>query len=383
MVKLADNALLVLKERYLLKGTNGTHDETPEEMFRRVATEVAEAERKWGGEKEVKNWSESFFEIMKRLVFLPNSPTLMNAGTEAGQLSACFVLPVEDSLEDIFYTLKQAALIQQKGGGTGFNFSHLRPKGDPVCTSGGYSSGPVSFIKIFNAVTAHVKQGGKRRGANMGILNVNHPDIEEFIAAKREKNTLQNFNISVGISDAFMKSVYGNDSWDLIHPNNRKVIKTLDSGKLWNQIVQNAWLHGDPGLIFLGTINANNPTPTLGEIEATNPCGEVPLMPYESCSLGSINLSKLTNGKNGVTSVDWMGLEKIINIAIRFLDDVIEVNKYPDPEIKKTTLENRKIGLGVMGWAEMLIKLGIQYDTEEAVELASRLMRFIQEKSKA
>lgn len=383
MVKLADNALLVLKERYLLKGNNGSHDETPEEMFGRVARAVAEAERKWGGEKEVKHWTASFLDIMRRLVFLPNSPTLMNAGTDSGQLSACYVLPVEDSLEDIFNTLKQAALIQQKGGGTGFNFSHLRPKGDRVYTSGGYASGPVSFIKIFDAATAHVKQGGKRRGANMGVLNVNHPDIEEFISAKKEKDTLQNFNVSVGITDAFMKAVCGNASWDLIHPNNKKVTKTLDSGKLWQQIVENAWLHGDPGLLFLDTLNAHNPTPPLGKIEATNPCGEVPLMPYESCNLGSINLSKFTNGPNGTKSVDWVGLEKTINIAIRFLDDVIEVNKYPDPEIRKITLENRKIGLGVMGWAEMLVKIGIPYDSEEAVELASRLMRFIQKKSKA
>ncbi|HSI74455.1 MAG TPA: adenosylcobalamin-dependent ribonucleoside-diphosphate reductase [Lunatimonas sp.] len=379
MVKLADNALLVLKERYLLKGTNRTPDETPEEMFRRVATEVAEAERKWGGEKEVKNWSESFFEVMKSLAFLPNSPTLMNAGTESGQLSACFVLPVKDSIEDIFTTLKQAALIQQKGGGTGFNFSLLRPKGDPVYTSGGYASGPVSFMKIFDVATTHVKQGGKRRGANMGILNVNHPDIEEFIAAKREQNSLQNFNISVGITDSFMNAVYGNGTWNLVHPNTKKVVKTLDSKKLWYQIVENAWSHGDPGLIFLDTINSSNPTPYLGEMEATNPCGEVPLMPYESCNLGSINLSKLTVGR----SVDWRKLEKTINVAIRFLDDVIEVNQYPDPEIRKKTLENRKIGLGVMGWAEMLVKLGIPYDTEEAVKLASRLMQFIQEKSKA
>jgi len=383
MVKLSDNAMLVLKERYLLKGANGFQDETPEEMFHRVAVAVAEAERKWGGEEEVKKWSESFFEVMRKLVFLPNSPTLMNAGTASGQLSACFVLPVEDSLEEIFNTLKQAALIQQKGGGTGFNFSHLRPKGDHLNTSGGFASGPVSFIKLFDAATGQIKQGGKRRGANMGILNVDHPDIEEFISVKREKNTLKNFNISVGITDAFMKTVYGNGSWDLVHPNNKKVVKTVDSIELWNKIVQNAWHQGDPGLLFLDTINAHNPTPKLGKIEATNPCGEVPLMFYESCNLGSINLSKFTIEQNGVKSVDWLGLEKTIYIAIRFLDDVIEVNKYPHPKIKKLTSANRKIGLGVMGWAEMLVKLGIPYDTEEAVDLASRLMRFIQEKSKA
>ncbi|MDN3690154.1 adenosylcobalamin-dependent ribonucleoside-diphosphate reductase [Cyclobacterium jeungdonense] len=379
MVKLADNALMVLKERYLQKGTSGSADETPEELFRRVARGIAAAERKWGGEKEVNNWTESFFEVMKRLAFLPNSPTLMNTGTVAGQLSACFVLPVVDSLESIFSTLKQAALIHQKGGGTGFNFSQLRPKGDPVYTSGGYASGPVSFMKIFDAASAHVKQGGKRSGANMGILNADHPDIEEFISAKKGLGNLQNFNISVGITDAFMKAVYGNAPWDLIHPNNRKVIKTLESGNLWNQIVENALLYGDPGLIFLDTIHSKNPTPGLGKINATNPCGEVPLMPYESCNLGSINLSKMTIGG----SVDWFGLEKTIDIAIRFLDDVIEVNQYPNPKIRKITYRNRKIGLGVMGWAEMLIKLGIPYDTQEAVELASRLMHFIQEKSKA
>jgi ribonucleoside-diphosphate reductase alpha chain len=382
MVKLAENALLVLKDRYLLKGANGLPDETPEQMFRRVAKAVAEAEGKWEGKEGVKKWSESFFEVMRKLVFLPNSPTLMNAGTYSGQLSACFVLPVKDSLEEIFNTLKIAALIQQKGGGTGFNFSQLRPNGDRVYTSGGYASGPVSFIKIFDAATSQVKQGGKRRGANMGILNVTHPDIEEFISAKRDNNTLQNFNISVGISDAFMKSVCANGSWDLVHPNHNTVVKTVNSIELWHQIVQNAWLHGDPGLLFLDTININNPTPALGEIEATNPCGEVPMLSYESCNLGSINLSNLTIGQYGEKSVDWVGLENTINIAIRFLDNVIEVNKYPHPEIKKITLENRKIGLGVMGWAEMLVKLGIPYDTEEAVELASRLMRFIQEVSK-
>ncbi len=382
MVKLTDNALLILKERYLLKSGEGLQYETPEEMFWRVAKAVAEAERKWEAEKEVLKWATTFFELMSKLYFLPNSPTLMNAGTNSWQLSACFVLPVKDSLKDIFSTLRQAALIHQKGGGTGFNFSHLRPKGDPVYTSGGHAGGPVSFLRIFDAATAQVKQGGKRRGANMGILHVNHPDIEEFIYAKSQTNTLQNFNLSVGITDDFMKSVNENGVWNLIHPKSQKLVKTINSQELWQFIVHNAWACGDPGLLFLDTINSHNPTPELGQIEATNPCGEVPLMPYESCNLGSINLSKFTLNQNGDKDVDWKGLERTIGIAVRFLDDVIEVNKYPQPKIKKTTTDNRKIGLGVMGWAEMLIKLGIPYDTDKAVALAGRVMRFIQEKSK-
>ncbi|MFC4870305.1 adenosylcobalamin-dependent ribonucleoside-diphosphate reductase [Negadavirga shengliensis] len=383
MTILTDNAQLVLRERYLLKDKKGRIRETPLEMFRRVAEAVAEAERKWSDEKAAKKWAGIFFEVMKKLNFLPNSPTLMNAGTPVGQLSACFVLPVEDDLKTIFETITQAALIQQKGGGTGFDFSHLRPKGDDIYTSGGYASGPVSFMKVFDAATEHVMQGGKRRGANMGVLLVNHPDIEAFIAAKSMNDTLRNFNISVGILDAFMEAVGNNDKWDLIHPNSQRIVKTLEARKLWQEIVRNAWSNGDPGLLFLDTINVANPTPKLGRIEATNPCGEVPLLPYESCNLGSINLSHYVRQKNSSKTVDWDQLAKVVEIAIRFLDDVVEINRYPDPVISEKTLGNRKIGLGVMGWAEMLIKLGIPYDTMEAVTLGEQVMKFIQEKSNA
>lgn len=380
--ELSDNALRVLQSRYLKKGAEGKADETPQQMFQRVAKAVSQAELNWSDANEAMKWERSFFEIMDQLFFLPNSPTLMNAGSSLNQLSACFVLPIEDHLEDIFNTLKLAALIQQSGGGTGFNFSHLRPKNDVLNRTQGTASGPVSFMKIFDTATEHVKQGGKRRGANMGILNIDHPDIEEFIRCKRTEGNLKNFNISIGISDAFMHAVEDDTDWQLLHPNTHKIVTTIKAKKLWNLIVESAWTSGDPGLIFLDTINSSNPTPSVGRIESTNPCGEVPLLPYESCNLGSINLSKFVlEEDNSEVHLDWVKLENVIAIAVRFLDDIIEVNHYLSPETKEIALGNRKIGLGLMGWAETLSLLEIPYESEEAVQLAEQVMKFIADKS--
>jgi ribonucleoside-diphosphate reductase alpha chain len=381
MVQLSENSQKILARRYLHRDLKGGIIETPEQLFHRVAAAVAKAELCWGKKEDVHFWEEKFYRTLSNLHFLPNSPTLMNAGASSQQLSACFVLPVEDSMDSIFSTLKNAALIQQSGGGTGFNFSQLRPKDDMVSVSGGTASGPVSFMKIFDAATEYVKQGGKRRGANMGILNISHPDIETFISAKKEKGVLRNFNISAGITDAFMQALTDNAMWNLIHPNHKGVVKKIHARKLWQDIVASAWQTGDPGLVFLDTINFRNPTPELGQIESTNPCGEVPLLPYESCNLGSINLTKMVREKSGQAEIDWEKLEETITIATRFLDNVIEVNHYIIGEIKTMTMGNRKIGLGVMGWAELLILLEIPYDTEEAVDLAEKIMSFIREKS--
>jgi ribonucleoside-diphosphate reductase alpha chain len=378
MTPLSPNAMKVMQRRYLRKDQSGALAETPDELFRRVARAIAAAELSWGSRLDAEKREEEFYQLMSQLLFLPNSPTLMNAGTTLQQLSACFVLPVEDNMDSIFSTLRQAALIQQSGGGTGFNFSHLRPKDDIVSATGGTASGPVSFMKIFDAATEHIKQGGKRRGANMGILNIDHPDIEEFITSKKTEGILQNFNISAGITHRFMQALEENTGWPLIHPNTKQIVKTIPAKELWDMITHHAWLSGDPGLVFLDTINEKNPTPALGSIESTNPCGEVPLLPYESCNLGSINLSKLVKER----MVDWHSLEKIIETAVRFLDNVIEVNHYSIPEIKMIVTGNRKIGLGVMGWADMLIQLGIPYDSEDAVTLGRKLMQFIEQKSR-
>lgn len=378
MITLSDNAIKVLQRRYLRRDRSGNLAETPDELFRRVAKAISSAELFWGDQDVAVKWEQEFYYLMSHLLFLPNSPTLMNAGTSLSQLSACFVLPVEDNMDGIFTTLKQAALIQQSGGGTGFNFSHLRPKDDIVTATGGTASGPVSFMKIFDSATEHIKQGGKRRGANMGILNIDHPDIEEFITSKSSEDTLQNFNVSVGMYDEFMKVLEQNGNWKLIHPNTRQTVRSLPAKQIWDLIIQNAWKTGDPGLIFLDTINEKNPVPGVGKIESTNPCGEVPLLPYESCNLGSINLSRLINGNE----IDWNLLERIIDGAVRFLDNVIEVNHYATPEIKKIVTGNRKTGLGVMGWAELLIQLEISYDSDEAVALAGQLMQFIEQKSR-
>lgn len=373
---LSKNGLQILKERYLLKDSDGAIIETPAQLFKRVATFAASCE---GEKKDI--IEQQFYEILSKLYFLPNSPTLMNAGINNGQLSACFVLPIKDSLEDIFETLKHAALIHQSGGGTGFNFSKLRPKDDLVSSKGGTSSGPVAFIKIYDAATEYVKQGGKRRGANMGILNVNHPDIEEFITSKSSKNAIVNFNISVGITDDFMQAVKQDLNWELINPRTKKVTKVLKAKKIWELITKEAWRTGDPGLIFLSTINALNPTPKIGNIESTNPCGEVPLLNYESCNLGSINLSKMIRYTKKGVIIDWNKLAATIQLGVRFLDNIITLNYYLLPEIKRITMNNRKIGLGVMGWAELLILLEISYASEDAVMLSEKVMQFIKNES--
>lgn len=374
---LTHNAVRVLESRYLHKDAEGNLIEAPDGLFRRVARHIAKAELKFGEAATAEKWEEIFYQLMTQLKFLPNSPTLMNAGLELNQLSACFVLPVEDSIDSIFTTLKNMALIQQSGGGTGFNFSKLRAKGSYISTTSGISSGPLAFMKVFDGATQHIKQGGKRRGANMGILNVDHPDIAEFISAKREEGVLCNFNISVGICDDFMKAVKTNGKWDLKDPLNRKTVRTVNAMEIWDLITENAWHTGDPGLIFFDTINEFNPTPTLGTIDCTNPCGEIPLLPFEACNLGSINLTKYV--KKG--EINWHEIGETVYEAVRFLDNVIEMNQYVVPEIEHMVKGNRKIGLGIMGWAEFLILLNIPYASEEALLLAEEVMSFIKEKS--
>ncbi len=374
---LTENALHVLRSRYLLKNENAEITETPSQLFARVATAIAKAELLYSPKNDFAKWEKKFYDVLSALEFVPNSPTLMNAGTNINQLSACYVLPVHDDMTGIFTTLLHTALIQKSGGGTGFNFSELRNKNDFVASTGGESSGPLSFMKIYDAATDNIKQGGKRRGANMGILNCSHPDIEEFISMKRDGKTLTNFNISVGATDDFMNAVAEEKEWTLVGPHNKEVVKKVNAKDIWNQIINNAWNTGDPGLIFLDTINKYNPTPGIGRIECTNPCGEVPLLPYESCNLGSIDVSKCAKEKE----IDYAKLEDLIVTAVRFLDNVIEVNNYIIPEIKNMVTGNRKIGLGVMGWAELLIKLEIPYASEDAIALGERLMKFINEKS--
>jgi ribonucleoside-diphosphate reductase alpha chain len=379
---LTENARTVLERRYLKKDSDGKVIERPEDMFLRVARHIAQAEEAYGDGEAVENMAALFYRMMTEFHFLPNSPTLMNAGRRLGQLAACFVLPVEDSLDGIFSALKNAALIHKSGGGTGFSFSRLRPKDSRVGSTGGVASGPVSFMKIFNTATEQVKQGGTRRGANMAILRVDHPDILDFVTCKKYHRDLNNFNISVGITDAFMESVKMLTAYDLIDPKEGKKVGELNAAELYLQLVEQAWENGDPGIIFLDRINRDNPTPALGEIESTNPCGEQPLLPFEACNLGSINLAKFVTSTDGKPAVDYAGLKEIVWSAVRFLDNTIDMSRYPLPEITAMVEGNRKIGLGVMGFADMLYQLAVPYNSEEALLLAEDVMAFIQRESR-
>jgi len=370
--KLTVNALEVLRQRYLLRDETERIIESPAQLFERVAKAVARPDKKYGGKPE--EIEKTFYSMMSRLEFNPNTPTLFNAGTELGQLSACFVLPVEDSLEGIFTSAKNMALIEKSGGGVGFDFSRLRPRGDIVRSTKGVASGPVSFMRIFDTATEVIKAGGKRRGAMMAVLRVDHPDVIEFITSKQQPGFLSNFNISVAVTDDFMKAVKENREYRLVNPRNKEKTK-LAAKDVWNLIAKSAWMSGDPGVIFIDEINRHNPTPIVGKIESTNPCGEQPLLPYESCNLGSINLSRMVeDGK-----INWEKLKETVRNAVHFLDNVIDANRYPLKEIEEITWANRKIGLGVMGFADMLIKLGVPYDSEEALKIGEQTMRFIEE----
>lgn len=380
---LTDNAKRVLETRYLLRDDSGQITESADELFRRVARGVARAEDRFGGGQVREHWEQEFLQLMLALDFLPNSPTLMNAGTSAGQLSACFVLPVEDSMEGIFEALKLMALIQRSGGGTGFSFSRLRPRGDLVSSTKGTASGPVSFMRIFDCATENIRLGGRRRGANMGVLRVDHPDVIEFVEAKLDGVSFRNFNLSVAASDQFMQAVEVDGSIALYHPKSRAVAKTFAASELMSRIARAAHQSGDPGMVFVDTINRSNPTPALGRIEATNPCGEVPLLAYEACNLGSINLSHMVRQEGSGFAVDWPRLARTVRVAVRFLDDVIEVNQLPAPEIEKIVRGNRKIGLGVMGFAELLLLLGVPYASTSAISVADELMRFVAQEADA
>ena len=378
---LSDNAKSVLKRRYLKKDSRGRLVESPRQMFKRVARHIARAEKNYGDDSSVKKMEETFYRMMTELKFLPNSPTLMNAGRRLGQLAACFVLPVEDSMDGIFDSLKNAALIHKSGGGTGFSFSRLRPKDSRVGTTGGVASGPVSFMKIFNTATEQVKQGGTRRGANMAILRVDHPDILEFISCKKTDGDLNNFNISVGLTEAFMHAVQANGTYDLIDPCDNVKTGELKAAEVYGTLVEQAWETGDPGIIFLDRINRDNPTPLLGEIESTNPCGEQPLLPLEACNLGSISLAKFVDSSGKAPSVDYKGLGETVRNAVRFLDNTIDMSNYPIAEIDEMVKGNRKIGLGVMGFADLLFRLNIPYNSEAGLDVAEEVMGFIQKTS--
>lgn len=375
---ISENARAVLERRYLIRDEHGEAVETVDELFHRVADAVAAADVRFDPQADVADTAQSFYRMMTELDFLPNSPTLMNAGRPLGQLSACFVLPVADSMEDIFDAIKNAALIHKSGGGTGFSFSRLRAKGSTVNSTGGVASGPISFMKVFNAATEAVKQGGTRRGANMGILRVDHPDILEFITCKNDTKEITNFNISVGLTESFMEAVESDGSYELVDPASRRVTGRLNAREVFEAIVRSAWQTGEPGILFLDRLNKDNPCPGQGEIESTNPCGEQPLLPYEACNLGSINLVRHLRRTGTGYALDRAKLEQTIRTAVHFLDNVIEVNQYPLPEIDAMTKKTRKIGLGVMGFADMLLYLGIPYDSDEGVAMASQVMELVQ-----
>jgi len=375
---LSAEAKIVLRRRYLIKNDRGAVTETIPQLFWRIATDVAQAEQLYPGHTRLTDAAQRFYESMARLEFLPNSPTLMNAGRPLQQLSACFVLPVEDSLSSILEAVKQQALIHQSGGGTGFSFSHLRPHDDFVSSTQGIASGPVSFMRIFNMATDVIKQGGTRRGANMGILRVDHPDILKFIGLKQDPAEMNNFNLSVGLTADFMSALDRRQGYALINPRTRKTTKRLPAQVVFDRLAQSAWATGEPGVIYLDHINAGNPTPKLGEIEATNPCAEQPLLPFESCTLGSIDVSKFVRRTTGAPTIDYARLEETIRLAVRFLDNVLDRNRYPLKDIEIATLRTRKIGLGIMGFADLLIALNIPYDSEGAIDQATSLMSFVQ-----
>lgn len=377
-LKMSLNAIKVMSSRYLIRNEKRVIVESTSQLFRRVAKAIAEPEKQYGGDEVAKKYEDDFYNMMVNREFVPNSPTLMNAGTELSQLSACFVLPIPDSITGIFDSVKYTAIIHKSGGGTGFSFSRIRPKGDCVKSTGGVASGPLSFMRVFNAATDVIKQGGKRRGANMGILRVDHPDILEFITSKEQEGMLSNFNFSIAATDAFMRAVENNSSYDLINPRDGKPMEKMPARAVFNLMVMMSWKNGEPGVIFIDRINAKNPTPEIGDIESTNPCGEQPLLPWESCNLGSINLERMMSNSH----IDWDKLKRTVRLGVRFLDNVIDMNKYPIKEIEEMTKSNRKIGLGVMGFADMLIKMGIPYNSTDAIKKAEEIMKFIQEESK-
>ncbi|MBI5896026.1 MAG: adenosylcobalamin-dependent ribonucleoside-diphosphate reductase, partial [Desulfobacterales bacterium] len=376
-IPVSATAQMILEKRYLIKDGAGRVVETPEQMMRRVAHHVAQADLHFGGKAQAAQTEKTFLRLLSNLWFLPNSPTLMNAGRHLGQLAACFVLPVNDSIESIFDAIKHTAMIHKSGGGTGFSFSQIRPADDTVSTTTGVSSGPLSFITVFDVATDAIKQGGTRRGANMGILRIDHPDIEAFVTAKTNLNRLTNFNLSVSVTQTFLDALAGGTDIDLINPTGQAV-RPISARTLFDLIVQSAWRSGEPGIVFLDRVNQDNPTPGLGPIEATNPCGEQPLLPWESCTLGAINLARMVSAKG----VMYSRLRAVTQAAVHFLDNVIEVNQYPLPQIEAASKRTRKIGLGVMGFADLLIQMGIAYDSPEAVDQAEAIMAFVQREAR-